>query len=230
MWLGYTWSGCTDSSYPESCDPKCEAEACRPEACKPCRFPKARDASPFPRRAALEEDYAEPPAQGVQGVQRASLQVVKGSGRKPRLTLLSTAPPLRHPPLRSSNIPLLRRDDNCCYTGVENASQTYPRPNRPRPQPAGRGAGKVRSLVFNLRPPAPCCLRAARHRAATVLLGVNLGTVPPLSDIGVMNSLSRALSSARNDQATAPVFASNRIAPRSLSRLPSFHDFSSTAL
>jgi hypothetical protein len=168
VWLGYTWSGCTDSSYPESCDPKCEAEACRPEACKPCRFPKARDASPFPRRAALEEDYAEPPAQGVQGVQRASLQVVKGSGRKPRLTLLSTAPPLRHPPLRSSNIPLLRRDDNCCYTGVENASQTYPRPNRPRPQPAGRGTGAQPGMQF-----APagaglltCCQAPCGNRAA----------------------------------------------------------------
>ena len=54
-WLGYVWSGCTDSGYPSGCDPKCQADDCRP-----CRFPTARDQDPFPRPAALDEDYGEP--------------------------------------------------------------------------------------------------------------------------------------------------------------------------
>eukprot|EP01051_Picozoa_sp_SAG22_P026950 SAG22_NODE_8777_length_630_cov_1.725047_1_plen_190_part_01 len=62
-WLGYLWSGCTDSGCPAEhgphgyCDPNCEADDC-----KPCRFPRPRDSHPFPRPAALDDDYGEPVA------------------------------------------------------------------------------------------------------------------------------------------------------------------------
>lgn len=54
-WLGYEWSGCTDSGYPTGCD-----KHCLQDDCKPCRFPVSRDANPFPRPAAMDDDYGTP--------------------------------------------------------------------------------------------------------------------------------------------------------------------------
>lgn len=56
-WIGYTWSGCTDSNYPAGCDLHCNGTT---NNCKACRFPLARDAHPFPRPPALDDDYGEP--------------------------------------------------------------------------------------------------------------------------------------------------------------------------
>ena len=56
-YLGYTWSGCTDSGYPKGCNADWTPQNPKGLA---CRFPKYRDAAPFPRPAALDGDYGEP--------------------------------------------------------------------------------------------------------------------------------------------------------------------------